>query len=61
MNSPISVMAATGGDNTNDGNFCSNGVVFPDRTLHPAYQEVKKAYQGVKLYGKGPGSRRNSD
>lgn len=40
------------GDNTNDGNFCSNGVVFPDRTLHPAYQEVKKAYQGVKLTAK---------
>ena len=40
------------GDNTNDGNFCGNGVVFPDRSLHPAYQEVKKAYQGVKLTAK---------
>ncbi|WP_195984139.1 glycoside hydrolase family 2 TIM barrel-domain containing protein [Clostridium sp. D33t1_170424_F3] len=37
------------GDKTNDSNFCSNGVIFPDRTLHPAYAEVKKAYQGVRL------------
>ena len=37
------------GDKTNDGNFCSNGVIFPDRTLHPAYTEVTKAYQGVRL------------
>jgi beta-galactosidase len=27
------------------GNFCLNGVVFPDRTPHPGLHEVKKAYQ----------------
>lgn len=34
-----------------DGNFCINGLVFPDRKIHPALLEVKKAYQnaGFKL------------
>ncbi|BAX78843.1 glycoside hydrolase family 2 TIM barrel-domain containing protein [Labilibaculum antarcticum] len=32
-----------------DGNFCINGVVFPDRTAHPGYFEVKKVYQHVKF------------
>lgn len=30
-----------------DGNFCTNGLVFPDRVPHPALQEVKKVYQNV--------------
>ncbi len=30
-----------------DGNFCINGLVFPDRTPHPALWEVKKVYQYV--------------
>ena len=30
-----------------DGNFCCNGLVFPDRTPHPGYYEVKKVYQYV--------------
>jgi len=30
-------------------NFLNNGVIFPDRTLHPAYWEVKKVYQYVKF------------
>lgn len=30
-----------------DGNFCINGLVWPDRTAHPALQEVKKVYQYV--------------
>lgn len=32
---------------THDENFCCNGVVNPDRTVHPAIHEVKKAYQPV--------------
>ena len=35
------------GDQPNDGNFCINGLVFPDRTLQPATHEVKKVYQPV--------------
>lgn len=30
-----------------DGNFCINGLVFPDRSPHPAMAEVKKVYQYV--------------
>jgi beta-galactosidase len=31
------------------GNFCINGLVFPDRLLHPHIWEVKKVYQPVKV------------
>ncbi len=30
-----------------DGNFCVNGLVWPDRTAHPGLYEVKKVYQYV--------------
>lgn len=30
-----------------DGNFCLNGLVWPDRTPHPGLYEVKKVYQYV--------------
>lgn len=30
-----------------DGNFCLNGLVWPDRTPHPGLNEVKKVYQYV--------------
>ncbi|MBE7473258.1 MAG: beta-galactosidase [Anaerolineae bacterium] len=38
------------GDEINDGNFCLNGLVGPDRTPHPALYEYKKVLQpiGVK-------------
>jgi len=31
----------------NDGSFCLNGMVFPDRTIHPSIFEMKRAYQYV--------------
>jgi len=31
----------------NDGNFCLNGLVNPDRSPHPGLFEVKKVYQNV--------------
>ncbi len=34
---------------TNDENFCCNGIVFPDRTPHPALMEVKKVYQDIRF------------
>ena len=37
------------GDEPNDGAFCLNGVVFPDRSLKPALEEMKKAQQSVKV------------
>ncbi len=30
-----------------DGTFCLNGLVFPDRTIHPGLVELKRAYQYV--------------
>jgi len=38
------------GDRPNDGNFCCNGVVHPDRTPHPHAWEVKKVYQNLKVH-----------
>ncbi|HEX3010067.1 MAG TPA: glycoside hydrolase family 2 TIM barrel-domain containing protein, partial [Bacteroidales bacterium] len=32
-----------------DLNFCTNGLVWPDRTIHPAIWEVKKVYQYIKV------------
>src|SRR6185503_13530571 len=37
------------GDEVNSLSFCCNGIVFPDRSLHPAMWEVKKVYQPVKI------------
>ncbi|MBW8000967.1 MAG: DUF4981 domain-containing protein [Planctomycetes bacterium] len=38
------------GDKPNDGNFCSNGLVQPDRKPNPHLHEVKKVYQNIKVY-----------
>jgi len=35
------------GDEPNDGNFCINGLVWPDRTPHPAMWEAKALQQPV--------------
>ena len=37
------------GDEPNDDNFCTNGLVLPDRTTHPGISEVKKAYAEIKV------------
>ncbi len=36
-------------DVPSDGNFMCNGLVFPDRTPHPGYWEVKKVYQCARF------------
>lgn len=33
-----------------DQNFCCNGLVSPDRSIHPGIWEVKKVYQYIKFY-----------
>ncbi|MBN1342567.1 MAG: DUF4981 domain-containing protein [Phycisphaerae bacterium] len=38
------------GDIPNDGNFCCNGIVQPDRKLNPSIHEVKKVYQYIKVH-----------
>ncbi len=37
------------GDEPNDGNFCCDGIVLPDRTPEPEILEVKKVYQQIKV------------
>lgn len=39
-----------GGENLqHDQNFCANGLVSADRTVHPALKEVKKVYQNINF------------
>ncbi len=37
------------GDEPNDGNFCINGILLPDRKPNPSLHEVKKVYQNIKI------------
>ena len=37
------------GDEPNDGNFCINGLVFPDRSPQPALWECKKVLEPVSV------------
>lgn len=37
------------GDKPNDGNFCCNGLMAPDRTPNPHYYQVKRGYQPIKF------------
>ncbi|MFW9920255.1 MAG: glycoside hydrolase family 2 TIM barrel-domain containing protein, partial [Candidatus Thorarchaeota archaeon] len=37
------------GDIPNDGNFCINGIVRPDRSPNPSLFEVKKGYQSISV------------
>ncbi|MGC8716408.1 MAG: glycoside hydrolase family 2 TIM barrel-domain containing protein [bacterium] len=39
------------GDVPNDGVFCADGLVFPDRTIQPELWEVKKVYQNIAIEG----------
>ena len=37
------------GDQPNDGSFCINGIVFPDRSVSPKMWEMKHVYQYVDV------------
>ncbi|TFF90506.1 MAG: DUF4981 domain-containing protein [Promethearchaeota archaeon] len=37
------------GDEPNNGNYCINGILLPDRKENPALFEVKKVYQGISV------------
>lgn len=43
------------GDKPNDGNFCTNGIIFSDRTLSAKSYEVKKIYQPLSVSAEGNG------
>ena len=45
-------MYAYGGDNNeplHDGNFCIDGLVYPDRTPHTGLKEVKNVYRPIRI------------
>jgi len=39
------------GDVPNNNNFCVNGLIAADRTVHPHYHEVQKVYQPIAFDG----------
>ncbi len=41
------------GDMPNDGPFCINGLIAPDRKPHPHYYEVQKVYQPITFIREG--------
>ena len=43
------------GDQPNDGAFCINGLIAPDRTPHPHYYEVQHVYQPLQFVGESDG------
>ena len=45
------------GDKPNDGNFCCNGLVAPDRTPNPHLYQVKVGYQPIKFLYQPEGTR----
>ncbi len=38
------------GEPHNDGNFCMDGLVYPDRTPHTGLKELKQVYRPVRVY-----------
>ncbi len=43
----------------NDGNFCVDGLIYPDRTPHTGLMEAKQVYRPVRVYkGENPGDFR---
>lgn len=40
------------GDQPNDGNFCMDGLIYPDRTPHTGLLEYKNAMRPVRAYAK---------
>ena len=38
------------GERHNDGNFCMDGLCYPDRTPHTGLKELKQVYRPVRMY-----------
>ena len=47
---PYFVYGGHFGEKQHDADFCINGIVFPDRTLKPAMEEIKKVQQFIRFY-----------
>ena len=41
------------GEVVHDGNFCIDGLLFPDRTPSPGLIELKKVFEPVRITGAG--------
>ena len=37
-----------------DGDFCINGIVYPDRSVKPQTEEMGKVYQNIKFFDFDP-------
>ncbi|MEV2271888.1 glycoside hydrolase family 2 TIM barrel-domain containing protein [Nonomuraea africana] len=46
------------GDQPNDGNFCLDGLLFPDGTPHPAMFELRHVFAPLRITGTGAGARK---
>lgn len=44
------------GDHPNDGNFCVDGLVYPDRRVHTGLEELKQAIMPVAVREVNPGT-----
>ncbi len=44
------------GDHPNDGNFCVDGLVYPDRRVHTGLEELKQAIMPVAVHEVKPGT-----
>lgn len=38
------------GERHNDGNFCIDGLIFPDRRPHTGFMEAKQVYRPIRVY-----------
>jgi beta-galactosidase len=41
------------GDTPNDGPFCGNGLILPDRQVTPKWKEVQRVYQPIEFVSNG--------
>ena len=46
------------GDHPNDGNFCVDGLVYPDRKLHVGIREMKQVYKPFDVFAGKEGRQR---
>ena len=56
-NKPYYAYGGDFGDKPNDGAFCINGLIAPDRKPHPHYYEVQHVYQPITFVREGDAIR----
>ncbi|QDZ14520.1 glycoside hydrolase family 2 TIM barrel-domain containing protein [Humibacter ginsenosidimutans] len=48
------------GDEPNDGNFCIDGLLFPDGSPHPAIQEMRRVFSPIEVVSDADAARAGS-